>query len=306
MKNSGIYQVLSVFFLVGLMTILSCQKSSTPEITPKNPDLQSIPFSVENGVLKFPVFEDYIKMKDFVIQMPAQEVNDWFLSNGLVNLESKYYSLYDELNLLEKEEEIITFVENNPKYLSIEEDEHGEKEVTSTTELLQNYFANEDFIYMINDEVIDIRTHFKTEEVQMRSCGNPQEVIFTVNPSGCKNDRRAKLKIKAVVETGDLSGSFDMLENSMQLRGQRKRGCIWMNYNTELDIKLDAAMTSMVDLTTLSDPPTGVFGCETCYRVIITAQEDVFRTGNTPVILSAHGAGTTRGIGNNFVTLDCN
>ncbi len=159
--------------------------------------------------------------------------------------------------------------------------------------------------------MISLTRDFKFSENVFRSCGNPQSVTYTRDEAGCRKDRRATLVAAAAMgATGEISRQ---IEHYFTIVAQRKRACIWAKYNTNIQFVGEHTMTSQHQDETIYSP-SFTFGpntlnpfssCAGCKTWRITAVEATLSQERPLDILSARSRGTTQGIGNNYVVLNC-
>lgn len=223
-------------------------------------------------------------------------------------MESKYYGLYDEINTFTEETELRTFVKNNSKYLSIGDNIRGEEEVKSVTEGFYNLIANEDFEFILEGKVIDIRSIVQEIPSSQRSCANSMELDYEALKRGCRNDRLARLKTQVYHNN---SGYLLLtITHSAFLRGQKRIGCIWMNYRTNLDIIGTPIINSTYNGTAFNSTnipiTSGSLTCSNCYSTQRWGtSSDVTDVGGFATVTRVLVEGTTRGIGANSVIIDC-
>ena len=310
------YLIAFVFILYGCdqnenTQLQNVELSEIENVTIQNSTMNpnEISAKVENGVLIFKTSEDFQKARQFVSNSNFNEVQNWYNDLGHESLESHLYTLYDQINTMETEEEILDFVNSNRDHIRIN-GEYDEREVVPTIDLFENTFSNKHFEFVVGDTKVNL-FDFEPIPTNGRSCSNPFEVEYTVNKSGCKRDRRAKMKASAGIFPSFATGvRVDMLQNKMKLWGLRKRACIWVQYRTDCFFHQRPLMTSEFAGATFSPPfniPTAT-GCLDCYSHTMKAEVSVIVPPNaSPVdIISAYGIGTTRGIGANDIELICN
>ena len=200
------------------------------------------------------------------------------------------------------------FVRNNVKYLSVGDNFRGEEEVKSITESFYNFIANENFEFILEGEIVDIRTIFQEDISSQRSCGNVMELDYIKNQPGCRNDRLARLKTKGLSDVLTYAGPLT-IEHGVFLRGQKKIGCIWINYRTDLDIVGTPTIRSTyngITFTNTNIPFTsGSTSCDNCYSTEIFGQTTTPNVGGGINVTRALAEGTTRGIGANSVIINC-
>ncbi len=293
-------------------------KSSTLVSINKNKenfnDIDDSRFYIENGILVFPTFEDYQYLRDKLLNKGTGYAIEYLSNYSFRSLAAIYDDVYDTLNAIESENEddYYNVIDANAAYFYIEEYPDGDKEVkTVTNDPFREFFANANFEYQIGDRIINLLRDFTTQNnsSSRMACGNPEQKVYTKNESGCKKDRRAVLKGIAdyILNLGsDARGGA--VENFFELKAQRKIICIWMNYKTEISYSGTPTMTSAFeDGTTFSPPIIGDFtSCEHCSKIVLGGVVELTRNREERMdIISATASGTTRGIGNNFVTIDC-
>lgn len=200
------------------------------------------------------------------------------------------------------------FVRNNVKYLSVGDNFRGEEEVKSITESFYNFIANENFEFILEGEIVDIRTIFQEDISSQRSCGNVMELDYIKNQPGCRNDRLARLKTKGLSDVLTYAGPLT-IEHGVFLREQKKIGCIWINYRTDLDIVGTPTIRSTyngITFTNTNIPFTsGSTSCDNCYSTEIFGQTTTPNVGGGINVTRALAEGTTRGIGANSVIINC-
>lgn len=95
----------------------------------------------------------------------------------------------------------------------------------------------------------------------------------------------------------------------MFLRGQRKIGCVWVNYQTQLDITGTPTIRSTYNGITFTNTEipftSGPTNCSDCYSIYIFGQTTTTNVGGGINVIRALAEGTTRGIGANSVIIDC-
>lgn len=210
-------------------------------------------------------------------------------------------------------------INTNSKYVYLKELSEFESELLNMTDVFENRFANKDFIYMIGDEVIDVRDIDVEElfdEQNRMMCGSTIQSEFVLDKSGCKNDRKGDMKIE--VKRGPTFGGRCIPQICARLKGQRKRFCVWIDYSTALDYRgipsatglwFDSG-TSTAFGTTLTTPFLGALSCSNCFRLRLNTSTTstlvpTIACGGSQTFTAANVAGTTRGIGNNTVTASC-
>jgi hypothetical protein len=297
------------FASVLLMSVVffGCEKEILIAEVEKDTSNETAKFTIKDNTLSFATYDDFNITLDEIGMKSKDEINYWFSEQGFVNLESKYYELYDEINTFTEEAEVRNFVKNNPKYLSIGNNFNGE-EVKSTTEGFYNLIANENFEFILEGEIVDIRTIFQEDASSQRSCGNIMELDYQTNTPGCKNDRLARLKTKGLSDVLTYQGPLT-IEHGVFLRGQKKVGCIWVNYQTGLDIIGTPTIHSTYNGTTYTNTEipltTGSTSCSNCYSIEIYGQTTTSNVGGGINVIKALAEGTTIGIGANSVIIDC-
>lgn len=311
-----------IVFFITCITILSCNKLEikTPEASQVDQKelVEKVPkVDVIDGVLIFNSIDDYFDMTSYTQKMRPDQINKWLQSHHFTNLSSKYIQLYDQINKFTTEEEIVRFVNKNAEYLSIEIDGTKEKEVIQRTESYWNFFANSDFLIKIGEQIIDVRHETQYRNVlpvgngpgiggqSSLPCGNPTIRYYTHN-SSCFSGRRAKLRVGSAVDNIGPPTYAIIHENSIKLNGQRKIACIWVNYDTELGFATSTTpfVISNYQNFVFDDPLVGIYGCSSCYELLLSIDRPSSGSG-TPSITSASAKGTTRGIGSNWVTVNC-
>jgi len=297
-------------FLIALLSITlcftACKKEEVQEATTQptetslfsnneNVRLDDISFKVQNDLVNFESEEDFTKMVNYMNDKSADEMNELFSSLGLKNANLKVQSLLEQIHTMEDENEIIDFVNANSKYLQFIEHDADNKEIVPVGDLFANYFANENFEFQINDEVLDIRKDIVALDINDRAhCGNSYEAIETKNVAWCKNDRRAKLRIKVFKRNSSIVCEW-------RLKGQKKFSCIWANYRTDLEtfstLKANITIGNSTDVWE-EDGKIENFSSELCHTATASLANDFS-------INWASGSGTTAGISGN-VFVNCN
>lgn len=299
---------ITLAFMAAFLVLLNaCNKNELdPKVSTENITEKTIDMRVEDGILTFATEADFAAVFEEVAYKTSEDINAYFAEKGFDNLASKYDALFDQINTID-EDEIVGFVRNHPKYLSLKDLPNGEQEIVRTSRIFEDVFANEDFIYQIGDEVKDVRTIQANQPQTLRNCNNPHIEEYIRNENGCSKDRKAILEARVLATP---NWSRTNIYFYMELRGQRKRACIWSDYKTQLDFvghnhTIQALINGTTSLTgTLG---SGIHSHYNANEIRIWAGASVPATGSpaTASISSALGQGTTRGIGANVVEINC-
>ncbi len=143
------------------------------------------------------------------------------------------------------------------------------------------------------------------------SCSNYMEAQYTKNKSGCKNDRR-------VLVSADLyrivSGSYTSIYSEVKVWGRKKTAifCNWVDYSTTLKLR-NATHTVTYYVGTAPVTQSRFFYD---YQSEVDEPSAIGRwtvlppTTGTPLIIGekydyVHSEASSRGVGDNWVTLHC-
>jgi len=239
------------------------------------------------------------------------------------SLESIYNNIHTKLGEFEDDEEdsFFSFINENKKYVELIDLGNQEQVVANRTDLFQDKFANENFVFMIGDNHIDVRDiEDNSNELQLRTpnCGSQIEGETIVDKGGCKRDRKGHIRAKTLWyqrDDGQCVGGFNI-----RLKGQRKRFCIWIDYSTALNYIGTPQMSieyspffangTPVTITTPPEVLSGDTSCSNCFRLrlktvldnapLVGCDEDI-----SPFITSTRIVGTTQGIGVATVSANC-
>jgi len=246
-------------------------------------------------------------------------------SNNFESLENIYNNIHTvlfEFNYNE-EDDFHAFIKRNSRYVFLRQINDTESELVNITDVYENRFANKDFIFLIGDDVIDVRKDITENEIDYNSshmmCGDKIQVEHVNNFPGCKRDRKADIKLRC--RRGPGSSNRCIPQITARLKGQRKRLCIWIDYSTGLNyIGTPAAAGTWrnSDGTSTNYSTTSNFlgfigptSCVDCFRLelvttTLSTIAPIITCGGSEFFTSASVTGSTRGIGTATLTASCN
>lgn len=207
---------IALILFVSVQIFTSCEKEvhqdlSTPEVETNiavNQDDEKITnfenYHIHNRVLVFEDFESYSiayhNIEDFLLQLNQ---NKFRSQDDFKSLKSIYDDIHNEIWEFreDQEDEIYEFIEQNSKYVSLGKSEDSAQELINLTDTRQDKFANQDFVFMIDDVMYDVRDienlYENSQTISRMDCGQELEVTVTNNNNGCRNDRRGIIRGKS-------------------------------------------------------------------------------------------------------------
>jgi len=254
-----------ILFLLAMIAFSSCSKDNNsiePTITLDNVETS---YSVIDGMLTFDSQKAYQKILKELASKDEHQILAWTNSIGLKSLTQKYNDLHDQLHTFETEKDFRSFIELNSEFWYIKKDENDEEELLTTTDGLEDYFANESFLFRIGDDVIDVREEMGIVEASNKMCNSLEEDVVTFWGGNCSLDRRLKLRAKR--RMGLETGGLTAIQLETQTKAQRKRFCIWVNMRSALSYGGFGLFTGVYDGNTYTiDFTVGPLGCSNCYK----------------------------------------
>ncbi len=282
-------------------------------------------YHIDKGILVFDDFDSYNiayhNLENFLLQLNQ---NNYRSQDDFKSLKSIYDDIHNEIWEFQEdqEDEIYEFINQNSKYVSLVQSEDSAQELINTTDTRQDKFANQDFVFMIDGVLYDVRDienlYENSQTISRMDCGQEIEVTVTNDNNRCKNDRRGTIRVRAVRDNITGPGARDCFaEIQVRLKGQRKRVCIWVNYSTVLSFIGTPTVSAMFPgASTAPSTPvivtgpgwTGSMSCSNCSDIELLAPPTSFATvGCTgDYFLTRVGVtGTTQGLNGANINAVC-
>ena len=253
------------------MYFISCEKETEP--VTKNPDVQLSTLKVNNGILEFNSADEYFKSEAQILNLPENELDKWEKQIGFESMRSVINNAYDELDLVELEEDFYNVMDKYRDVLTIQDSvvrpivediflqsitsreglyssvshfnkvlpdgvvsinkQHDIKVLKSVTNLND---ANS------NHELIVYKPDYEASRLKSTGCGASSiEASATKNASKCKDRRRVFVsmvtaKRKYSYSNGEYAERYSVW---VQVTAERMLGvvCLWKRYDTFLEFK---------------------------------------------------------------------